>query len=98
MQISRVRKNQKLLFAVLAVFLLVGLFCTLLHHHADGQDHADCVVCRLAQQVVGFFVFALVALINLAVSSRKCFVVPPTNFTSLFLSSSLKDRAPPIFA
>jgi len=98
MQIIRLRKNQKLLFTILTVFLLIGLFCTLFHHHADGQDHADCVVCRLAQQVVGFFVFTLVALVGLAVSFRKFFAVPQRSFISLFLASSLQDRAPPVFS
>jgi len=83
---------------MLSLFLIVGIFAILFHHHADGQDHADCVVCRLAQQVVSFFIFALIALVVLAVSSRKFFAVPLTNFTSLFLSSNLKDRAPPIFS
>ena len=98
MQIVRLRKNQKLFFAVLAIFGLIGLFCTLFHHHADGQQHDDCQVCRLAQQIVSFFVFAAVALISLVLASKKFFAVPIANFTPLFLSSNLQDRAPPIFS
>src|SRR3990167_2498164 len=98
MQMMKMRKSFKFLFAAMAVFLLFSFFFVLFHHHADGQEHADCIICRLTQQIVGFFVLTIAALIGLSQSSKRFFVVSIHNFVSLLFSSKLQNRAPPVLA
>ncbi len=99
MHILRMRESHRLLFVLVAIFLLVGLFFVLFHHHADGQDHPEhCFICRLAQQIVSFFVLAVAALIGLSLSSKRHFVISLRSFISLLFSSKLQNRAPPVFA
>ena len=91
--------RQKLLFALVAIFILVGFFFVLFHHHPDGEDHrADCIVCRLVQYLVGLFALALIALISLIRNFKGIVGSFLRIFISLLLSSSLRDRAPPVLA
>ena len=84
----------QMIFKILAIVLLAGLALVLLHHHADGQHTNDCAVCRLAAQIFGIVLLALVFVTRI-ISGRLSASAPKT-FLSLLLTPNLLSRAPPI--
>jgi hypothetical protein len=96
MKLGRIRFSKKF-FLVLTLLVIACLFLTIFHHHADGQDHADCPVCRLVQQAAAIIILAIVAILPAAqrIDFLPCL---NENFTAVFSPSSLQGRAPPSVA
>ncbi len=92
MQINR--HTQKTIFKIFAILLLAGLALTLFHHHVDGQHLSDCAVCRLAAQIFGVVLLALVFITRMV--SRRFSASAPKTFFSLSLTPNLLGRAPPV--
>ena len=77
------------------VFFLFALSLALFHQHTEGGHTEDCGACRLVQTLI-FFVAGLFLIFILKSERARNFpVVRIQEPARLFLSSTLKDRAPP---
>ena len=91
----KIRSNRAVV--VLGALILAGAFLVaLFHFHADGHSHHDCPVCRLVQTFGLLFAFALIAFAGDPARARGFSPVSISPFQSRFLTSRLKDRAPPL--
>ena len=82
--------------AILAALILTIAFgFALFHFHAGFGDHHDCPVCRLVQTFGLLFAFTLIAFVTQETRGRDFLPVASFSFQPLFLSSKLRDRAPP---
>jgi hypothetical protein len=98
MSLISLRRDQKVILIILSLLLFITVFITLLHHHADGQQHGDCAVCRLVQQIVGFFILALISFFGLMLNVQSFFRDTPLKSVQIFLVTGLSGRAPPFFS
>ncbi len=88
------RRLLKISFAVLLLASLVFLF---LHNH-DGHDPHNCVVCRLAAQLVLVFALFIFAFLFPSLRSTPFSLVFPEKLHSVLLAGSLRDRSPPFLS
>ena len=77
------------------VLFLFALALALFHTHADGHHTEDCQACRLVQTLVFFVAGLLLVFIFKPEKIRDFSVLPAQKPALFFLSSTLKDRAPP---
>lgn len=95
-KIMMMRFHQKPILVAAAFLILAALFLSFLHHHADGQDFDNCVVCKFVRQIV---LLGLAFAVFLLFSPAQDFpFLREDRFLSLFLTSKLRTRAPPLLS
>ena len=80
------------------VLVLLALALAPLHHHEDGLLHSDCALCRLSQEIFSFFLVLLFVFLFSPARSRQFAPVVLKKYRPLYLTSKLRDRAPPSFS
>jgi hypothetical protein len=79
------------IFCSLFVFLFLGVALPA-HHHNDGLDHDDCVLCVVQKQAPATeVVFSLPIVTRIFVELTQ----PPIKFYNPCLISAFQSRAPP---
>ncbi len=86
---------KKILQLLIALLVLFSLALAPFHHHDEGQSHTDCALCRLSQDVLGFFLLLFFVFLFSPVRPRAFAPAAVKDYQSLYLSSKLRGRAPP---
>lgn len=76
--------------------LLAALGLSLVHHHEDGLEHQDCLVCHFTQALRTLAVLAVVFFVGVVFAHFLS--ADRISFVSTSLPSSLLARAPPVFS
>jgi len=88
--------TKKITIILIACLILGGFALSFFHHHDDGLEHHDCVVCHLVQAVKALAILAAVFLVRLVFAHFLPF--DQKVFVSTSLPSNLLARAPPHFS